>query len=102
MNEEIINDKCVNISIDNEIKECFLDYSMSVIVSRAIPDVRDGLKPVHRRLLYTFYSEGITYDKPHKKVLLVVVKYYNIILMVMLLFTILWPEWPKILHIDIL
>ncbi|NLL02339.1 MAG: DNA gyrase subunit A [Mollicutes bacterium] len=67
MNEEIINDKCVNISIDNEIKECFLDYSMSVIVSRAIPDVRDGLKPVHRRLLYTFYSEGITYDKPHKK-----------------------------------
>lgn len=67
MNEEIMNDKCVNISIDNEIKECFLDYSMSVIVSRAIPDVRDGLKPVHRRLLYTFYSEGITYDKPHKK-----------------------------------
>ena len=55
------------ISIDDEIKNSFLDYSMSVIVSRAIPDVRDGLKPVHRRLLYTFYSEGITHDKPHKK-----------------------------------
>ena len=50
---------------------CFLDYSMSVIVSRAIPDVRDGLKPVHRRLLYTFYSEELLMIS--KKVLLVVV-----------------------------
>ncbi len=60
-------DNFSEISIDNEIKDSFLDYSMSVIVSRAIPDVRDGLKPVHRRLLYTFHSEGITHDKPHKK-----------------------------------
>lgn len=67
MNEELIKDKFTNVNIDSEIKECFLDYSMSVIVSRAIPDVRDGLKPVHRRLLYTFYAEGITNDKPHKK-----------------------------------
>lgn len=66
--ENITNtDKFNEINIDNEIKNSFLDYSMSVIVSRAIPDVRDGLKPVHRRLLYTFHSEGITFDKPHKK-----------------------------------
>ena len=66
--EDIKNlDKFNEINIDSEIKNSFLDYSMSVIVSRAIPDVRDGLKPVHRRLLYTFHSEGITYDKPHKK-----------------------------------
>ncbi|NLC88354.1 MAG: DNA gyrase subunit A, partial [Clostridiaceae bacterium] len=60
---EIFDEK----SIDQEIKDSFLDYSMSVIVSRAIPDVKDGLKPVHRRILYTLFSEGITYDKPHKK-----------------------------------
>jgi len=65
--EEILKDKVTDINISQEIKNSFLDYSMSVIVSRAIPDVRDGLKPVHRRILYTFYSEGITSDKPHKK-----------------------------------
>ncbi|MBC7076573.1 MAG: DNA gyrase subunit A, partial [Syntrophomonadaceae bacterium] len=48
-------------------KKSFLEYSMSVIVSRAIPDVRDGLKPVHRRILYALYDQGITHDKPHKK-----------------------------------
>ncbi len=67
MENDIKLDKFNEINIDNEIKNSFLDYSMSVIVSRAIPDVRDGLKPVHRRLLYTFYAEGITHDKPHKK-----------------------------------
>ncbi|MDD4705772.1 MAG: DNA gyrase subunit A [Bacilli bacterium] len=67
MENDINSDKYNEINIDSEIKNSFLDYSMSVIVSRAIPDVRDGLKPVHRRLLYTFHSEGITYDKPHKK-----------------------------------
>ena len=67
MENEIILDKYNDINIDSEIKNSFLDYSMSVIVSRAIPDVRDGLKPVHRRILYTFYKEGITSDKPHKK-----------------------------------
>lgn len=64
-NEE--RDKLLNINISSEIKSSFLDYAMSVIVSRAIPDVRDGLKPVHRRILYTMFEEGITYDKPHKK-----------------------------------
>lgn len=66
MNPENI-DKFTEKNIDQEIRKSFLEYSMSVIVSRAIPDVRDGLKPVHRRLLYTFFTEGITYDKPHKK-----------------------------------
>ncbi len=60
-------DRISEINIDQEIKNSFLDYSMSVIVSRAIPDIRDGLKPVHRRILYTFFSEGITSDKSHKK-----------------------------------
>lgn len=62
-----MNDKIVNVNISNEIKNSFLDYSMSVIVSRAIPDVRDGLKPVHRRILYTMYEEGMTPDKKHQK-----------------------------------
>jgi len=67
MTDEMILDKFIEKNIDLEIKDSFLEYSMSVIISRAIPDVRDGLKPVHRRLLYTFHTEGITHDKPHKK-----------------------------------
>lgn len=53
--------------LSEEMKTSFLDYSMSVIVSRAIPDIRDGLKPVHRRILYTMYEEGMTPDKKHQK-----------------------------------
>ncbi len=53
--------------LTNEMKTSFLDYSMSVIISRAIPDVRDGLKPVHRRILYTMYEEGMTPEKKHQK-----------------------------------
>ncbi len=66
MNDKII-DRTIDVNIDTEMKNSFLDYSMSVIVSRAIPDVRDGLKPVHRRILYTFFNEGITSDKTYKK-----------------------------------
>ncbi|MFN3892619.1 MAG: DNA gyrase subunit A [Beijerinckiaceae bacterium] len=55
------------VSIVDEMKRSYLDYAMSVIVSRALPDVRDGLKPVHRRILYTMYENGFTPDKPHKK-----------------------------------
>ena len=54
-------------NIVDEVKESFLDYSMSVITSRAIPDLRDGLKPVHRRILWSMYEEGNTPDKPHRK-----------------------------------
>jgi DNA gyrase subunit A len=55
------------VSISQEMKSSFLDYAMSVIVSRALPDVRDGLKPVHRRILYAMHDLGITADKPYKK-----------------------------------
>ena len=55
------------VSITDEMKRSYLDYAMSVIVSRALPDVRDGLKPVHRRILYTMYENGFTPDKPYKK-----------------------------------
>ena len=54
-------------NIVDEVKSSFLDYSMSVITSRAIPDLRDGLKPVHRRILWSMFEEGNTPDKPHRK-----------------------------------
>ena len=53
--------------ITEEMKQSYLDYSMSVIVGRALPDVRDGLKPVHRRVLYTMYTSGLLHNKPFKK-----------------------------------
>ena len=65
--ENFNHGKIKQVNIAKEIRDSFLDYSMSVIVSRALPDVRDGLKPVHRRILYAMYDMGITSDKPHKK-----------------------------------
>ena len=59
--------KIIPVEIVDEVNKSFLDYSMSVIVSRALPDVRDGFKPVHRRILYTMYENGLTPDKPHRK-----------------------------------
>ncbi|HQA51144.1 MAG TPA: DNA gyrase subunit A, partial [Syntrophomonadaceae bacterium] len=67
MAEANLFDNVVPVDIEKEVKRSFLEYSMSVIVSRAIPDVRDGLKPVHRRILYALYDQGMTHDKPHKK-----------------------------------
>lgn len=61
------NDKIIEINISEEMKTSYLDYAMTVIVSRALPDVRDGLKPVHRRILYSANDLGLTPDKPHKK-----------------------------------
>ncbi|MED4974549.1 DNA gyrase subunit A, partial [Geobacillus thermoleovorans] len=55
------------VNISQEMRSSFLDYAMSVIVSRALPDVRDGLKPVHRRILYAMHDLGMTADKPYKK-----------------------------------
>ena len=57
----------IPVDLDNEMRKSYIDYSISVIVSRALPDVRDGLKPVHRRILYAMYEDGITGDKPYKK-----------------------------------
>lgn len=59
--------KVLPVDIRNEMKKCYIDYAMSVIVGRALPDVRDGLKPVHRRILYSMYELGLTPDKPYRK-----------------------------------
>jgi DNA gyrase subunit A len=56
-------DKIIPIDIKQEMKKSYIDYAMSVIVGRALPDVRDGLKPVHRRILYSMHELGITYEK---------------------------------------
>lgn len=60
-------EKLIPINIEEEMKSAYIDYSMSVIVSRALPDVRDGLKPVHRRVLYGMYELGVLSNRAHKK-----------------------------------
>ena len=66
-NQTIDNDRILKINIEEEMKSSYIDYSMSVIVARALPDVRDGFKPVHRRILYGMLGIGNTSDKPYKK-----------------------------------
>ena len=61
------NQKIINVDLNREVRKSFLDYSMTVITSRALPDVRDGLKPVHRRILYTMHENGLTPDKAYRK-----------------------------------
>ena len=61
------NQKIVEINLEHEMENAYIEYAMSVIVGRALPDVRDGLKPVHRRILYSMYESGLTSDKPFKK-----------------------------------
>ena len=63
----IDNDRIIPVKIDEEMRSSYIDYSMSVIVARALPDVRDGFKPVHRRVLYGMHELGNTSDKPTKK-----------------------------------
>ncbi|MBR2578610.1 MAG: DNA gyrase subunit A [Clostridia bacterium] len=65
--EHVLTPKVVDVDIEKEMKTSFLAYSMSVIVSRALPDVRDGLKPVHRRILYTMFEDGLSPDKAYRK-----------------------------------
>ena len=65
--QNTVQSKLINVILEKEIKQSYLDYSMSVIVARALPDVRDGLKPVHRRILYTMHEDGFTPDKAHRK-----------------------------------
>ena len=65
--QTIDNDRIIKINIEEEMKSSYIDYSMSVIVARALPDVRDGFKPVHRRILYGMAGIGNTSDKPYKK-----------------------------------
>lgn len=67
LNEEFTGGKVIGVDLYDEMKSSFIDYSMSVIVSRALPDVRDGLKPVHRRILYTMYENTLWPDKAYRK-----------------------------------
>ena len=66
-NLEFPHQKIVGIEMRHEVENSFIAYSMSVIMSRALPDVRDGLKPVHRRILYAMYEDHLTYDKAFRK-----------------------------------
>jgi DNA gyrase subunit A len=61
------NEKIIPVYIEDEVKDSYLNYAMSVIVGRALPDVRDGLKPVHRRILYAMQELGLEHNKPYKK-----------------------------------
>ena len=65
--ENFTHGKILPTVLENEMQDSFIDYAMSVITSRALPDVRDGLKPVHRRILFSMYKTGFTPDKPYKK-----------------------------------
>ncbi len=62
--ERDIHHKQTLVNIEDEMKKSYMDYSMSVIIGRALPDVRDGLKPVHRRILYSMYEMGYRHNKP--------------------------------------
>ncbi len=64
---EPLEHRIIDVNIEDEMKKSYIDYAMSVIVGRALPDVRDGLKPVHRRILYSIYELGLTPEKPHRK-----------------------------------
>ena len=64
---ESISGNIIPINIEDEMRGAYIDYSMSVIISRALPDVRDGLKPVHRRVLFGMDGLGVKYNRPHKK-----------------------------------
>ena len=64
---EMPKEKIIDVDLEKEVKKSFLDYSMSVIVSRALPDVRDGLKPVHRRILYTMYENSLWPERAYRK-----------------------------------
>ena len=67
MSQEYEQQKILQVDLEKEMKKSYIDYAMSVIVGRALPDVRDGLKPVHRRILYAMYEDGLTSDKPYRK-----------------------------------
>ncbi len=60
-------ERVIEVSVEDEMKSSYMDYAMSVIVGRALPDARDGLKPVHRRILYGMHELGVRHDRPHKK-----------------------------------
>ena len=101
MSEEI-KENIQDVNLTSEMKESFIDYAMSVIVARALPDVRDGLKPVHRRILYGMNELGVTPDKPHKKSARIVGDVMgNITPMGTVRFTNQWCGWHNLLVIGL-
>jgi len=86
-------EKIIKINIEEEMKSSYIDYSMSVIVSRALPDVRDGLKPVHRRVLFGMDELGLTSGKPYKKSARIVGEVF--ILTAIVPCTWLWSGWHR-------
>jgi DNA gyrase subunit A len=89
-------EKLIPINIEDEMKSAYIDYSMSVIVSRALPDVRDGLKPVHRRVLYGMYDLGVFQIKPIKNPKNCGEVLGSITHMEIHLFMMLWFVWLKV------
>ena len=90
------NNRIIPVNIEEQMKTAYIDYSMSVIVGRALPDVRDGLKPVHRRILFAMDNLGLRHNRPFKKSATIVVKcWVNIIRMAIQLFMIHWYVWRK-------
>lgn len=88
-----------NVDLTSMMRSSFLDYAMSVIVARALPDVRDGLKPVQRRILYGMSELGVTPDKPYKRVPELLVKLWvSSTHTVTHQFIWLWPTWHKTSH----
>ena len=85
------NDRIIEINIENEMKSSYIDYSMSVIVSRALPDIRDGFKPVHRRVLYGMNKLGNFSNVPYKKSARIVGDVHT----VTLLFILQWCVWLR-------
>lgn len=93
----LLSERILPVMLEDEMRASYLAYSMSVIVSRALPDVRDGLKPVHRRILYAMYELGLMPNKPYKNLLVWLGKYLvNIIPMEILLFMMQWYVWLKV------
>ncbi len=98
MEIEFNHGKILPTVMENELQTSFIDYAMSVITSRALPDVRDGLKPVHRRILFSMYKNGMTPDKKHKNRPISLGTYWpNIIHMVIALCMTPWCVWLRIL-----
>ena len=94
---ENVGEKIIKINIEEEMKSSYIDYSMSVIVSRALPDVRDGLKPVQRRVLYGMSELGVTSGKPFKKSARIVGEVSeSTTLMAIVRFTWRWYVWLKV------
>ena len=92
-NEKRNDGKIIERDIEKEMRTAYIDYAMSVIVARALPDVRDGLKPVHSRILYAMHEDGITSDKPYRKCANTVGSVLvDIIHMEMLLYMMLWLD----------